>query len=158
MAKCLLWDDALWKISLDYNIWDEICTALKKAENDGNGNSQQTFIVFQDVLKTSWRRLQCNTFRLPRPLEDVFKTYLQYVFLKRLQDVFKTCLQNVLQLCLQDVLEDKKMLHCRRLQYVFIKTNVCWVITAKLFSIRLWIFSDHRQILLVILGKFNRIN
>ena len=74
MAKCLLWDDALWKISLDYNIWDEICTALKKAENDGNGNSQQTFIVFQDVLKTSWRRLQCNTFRLPRPLEDVFKT------------------------------------------------------------------------------------
>ena len=46
MAKCLLWDDALWKISLDYNIWDEICTALKKAENDGNENYQQTFIVF----------------------------------------------------------------------------------------------------------------
>ena len=56
----------------------------------------------------SWRRL-----------EDVFKTYLRYVFLKRFQDVFKTssrrvcktscnyvfktCLQDVLQLCLQDV-------------------------------------------------------
>ena len=34
--------------------------------------------------------------------QDVFNTYLQYVFLKRLQDVFKTCLQDVLQLCLQD--------------------------------------------------------
>ena len=53
------------------------------------GQTQQTFLVFQDV----------------------FKTYLQYVFLKRLQDVFKTCLQDVLLLCLQDVLEDKKMLH-----------------------------------------------
>ena len=52
--------------------------------------SQQTFLVFQDVFKTSWRRLQRNTFRLPRPLEDVFKTYLRCVFLKRLQDVFKT--------------------------------------------------------------------
>ena len=41
------------------------------------------------------RRLQRNNSRLPRPLEDVFKTYLQYVFLKRLQDVFKTCLQDV---------------------------------------------------------------
>ena len=40
------------------------------------------------------RRLQRNTFRLPRRLEDVFKTYLQYVYLKRLpdilQDIFKT--------------------------------------------------------------------
>ena len=91
--------------------------------------SQQTFIVFQDVFKMSWRRLQRNTFRLPTRLEDVFKTYLQYVFLKRLQDVFKTCLQDVLQLCLEDVLEDKKMLHWRRLQYVFTKMNVCWVKT-----------------------------
>ena len=92
--------------------------------------TQQTFLVFQDVFKTSSRRLQRNTFRLPRRLEDVFKTYLRYVFLKRLQDVlqdvfktfsrrlqdvfqdvFKTCLQDVLQLCLQDILQDKKMLH-----------------------------------------------
>ena len=56
--------------------------------------------------KTSWRRLQRTTFRLSRPLEDV------------------------LQLRLQDVLEDKKMLHWRRLQYVFTKTNVCWVWSA----------------------------
>ena len=52
--------------------------------------SQQTFLVFQDVFKTSWRRLQRNTFRLPKRLQDVFKTYLRYVFLKLLQDVFKT--------------------------------------------------------------------
>ena len=75
------------------------------------------------------RRLQRNTFRLPRPLEDVFKTYLQYVFLKRLQDVFARRLAIMSSRRLQDVLEDKKMLHSRRLQYVFTKTNVCWVTT-----------------------------
>ena len=41
--------------------------------------TQQTFIVFQDVFSV-------NTFRLPRPLEDVFLKRLQDV----LQDVFKT--------------------------------------------------------------------
>ena len=35
------------------------------------------------------RRLQLNTFCLPRPLENVLKTYLQYVFLKYLQDVLQ---------------------------------------------------------------------
>ena len=35
------------------------------------------------------RHLQRNTLRLPRPLQDVFKTYLQHVFLKRLQDVLQ---------------------------------------------------------------------
>ena len=84
-------------------------------------STQQTFLVFQDVFKTSSRRLQRNTFRLPRPLEDVFKT----------------CLQDVLQLCLQDVFktswktkkcytEDVFKTPSRRLQYAFIKTNVCW--------------------------------
>ena len=74
--------------------------------------TQQTFLVFQNVFKTSWRRLQRNTFRLPRPLEDVLKTYLQYVFLKHLQDVLKTscktssrCFQDVFKMCLQDVLQ-----------------------------------------------------
>ena len=104
--------------------------------------THQTFLVFQDVLKTSWRRLQRNTFRLPRRLQDVFKTYLQYVFLKRLQDVFKTSSKTSSRRACktsccyvfktssrqknEDVLKDKKMLHWRRLQYVFSKTNVCW--------------------------------
>ena len=52
--------------------------------------TQQTFLVFQDVFKTSWRRLQRNTFRLPRRLEDVLKTYLQDVLQLCLPDVFKT--------------------------------------------------------------------
>ena len=76
------------------------------------------------------RRLQRNTFRLPRRLEDVFKTYLQYVFLKRLQDVFKSLrrrLQDVLswktkKCCPEDFLKSSS----RRLQYVFTKTNFCW--------------------------------
>ena len=64
--------------------------------------------------KTSSRRLQRNTFRLPRRLQDVFKTYLQYVFLKRLQDVFKTFSRR-----LQDVFQDVFKTFSRRLQDVF---------------------------------------
>ena len=44
-----------------------------------NVDSQQTFFVFQDVFKVPWRRLQRNTFRLPRPLEDVFKTSSRHI-------------------------------------------------------------------------------
>ena len=90
-----------------------------------------TLFVFQDVFKTSSRRI-CNTSswnvfktlsrRLPRGLQDVF------------QDVFKTCLQDVLQLCRQLRLQDVFICHTedvlktswRRLQHVFTKTNVCW--------------------------------
>ena len=72
-----------------------------------SGCSQQTFFVFQDVLKTSSRRLQdVFEIRLPkrssRRLQDVFKTFSRRPP-RRLQDVFKTCLLDVLQLCLQDV-------------------------------------------------------
>ena len=93
--------------------------------------SQQTFLVFQDVfsvtsfvfqdlLKTPSRRPQdVFAIRLPktssRRFQDIFKTSSK-TSSRRLQVVFKTCLQDVLQLCLQDVLEDKKMLHWRRLE------------------------------------------
>ena len=108
--------------------------------------TQQTFLISQDVFKTSWRRLQRNTFCLPWPLlktssrrlQDVFAIRLPKTSSRRLQDVFKTCLQDVLQLCFQDVLEDKKMLQRRRLEDV-LKTssvrlhqdecllgNICW--------------------------------
>ena len=76
--------------------------------------TQQTFLIFQDVFKTSWRRLQRNTFCLPWPL-------------------LKTSSRR-----LQNVLEDKKMLQRRRLEDV-LKTssvrlhqdecllgNICW--------------------------------
>ena len=69
--------------------------------------SQQSFLVFQDVFKTSSRRLQSKNFRLHFPirlpktssrrlarhLQDVFKTSCNYVFKassRRLQDVFST--------------------------------------------------------------------
>ena len=99
--------------------------------------------VFQDVLKISWRCLECNNFwsykTFWRRFEDVFKTCLQNVFQKCLQDVLaRRLLQDVLKMScnyilktswrrLEDVLEDKKMLHWRRLQYVFTKTTVCMV-------------------------------
>ena len=87
---------------------------------------------FQSVFKMSSRCLQ-DVFR--RPLKDAFARPL-------LQDVFKTSSrrlqEDVLQLCLEDVLktswktkkcytEDFFKTFLRRLQYVIIKTNVCWV-------------------------------
>ena len=80
--------------------------------------THRTFLVFKTYLQYVFLK------RLPRRLQDVFKTSSRRLP-RRLQDVLKTCLQDVLLLCLQDVLEDKKMLHWRRLQYVFTKANVC---------------------------------
>ena len=82
--------------------------------------TQQTFLIFQDVFNTSSRRLQ-----------DVFAIHLPKMSSRRLA----RRLQGVLQLCLQDVLEDKKMLHWRRLQYLFTKTNVCWDNNTTLYKI-----------------------
>ena len=68
--------------------------------------------------KTSSRRLQ-DVFSVTLfVFQDVFKTYLQYVFLKRLQDVFARRLA---------------IMSSRRLQYVLTKTNVCWVVRAPFF-------------------------
>ena len=126
--------------------------------------AQQTFFVFQEVLKTSWRRLQ--------RLRDVFKTYLQYVFLKCLQDVFKTFLrrlprrlQDVFAIRLpimssrrlQDVLktswktkkcytEDVFKMFSRRLQYVFSKTNVCWEAIASGLNVLAKIWNQNSSI------------
>ena len=69
--------------------------------------------------KTSSRRLE-DVFSVTLfVFQDVFKTYLQYVFLKRLQDVFARRLAIMSSRRLQDVLEDKKMLHWRHLQDIF---------------------------------------
>ena len=69
--------------------------------------SQQTFLVFQDVFKISWKRLQRNIFLSPKTSS------------RRLHE-------HVLQLFLEDVLEDKKMLHWRRLQDVFSTPSPRW--------------------------------
>ena len=91
---------------------------------------------YQAKISCFPRGLQRNTFRLPRPLEDVFKTYLQYVFLKRLEEFFTTYLQYVFLKCLQDVfvrrlvimssrrLGRQKMLHWIRLENVFKTSSV----------------------------------
>ena len=78
----LLWFKIMWLQTLP-SIWHSLLAFFV--------NAQQTFLVFQDVFKTSWRGLQRNTFRLPRRLQDVFKTSP------------KTCFQDVFHLCLQDV-------------------------------------------------------
>ena len=142
-------------------------------------HSQQTFLVFQDVfsvtlfvfqdlLKTSSRRLE-NVFAirlpktssrrfqgvfksLPRRLQDVFKmssrrvckTSCNYVFKTSSRRVckmscnyvFKTSSRRVCKMScnyvfktssrrLQDVVEDKRMLHWRRLEDVLKTSSVC---------------------------------
>ena len=94
----------------------------------------------KDVLKTPWRRLQCNIFLSSktflrrfqdiitrRLLEDVLKKssckHILKTLWRRLENVLKTFLEDVLQTCLQDVLEDEKLLPWRRLQDVW---NTSW--------------------------------
>ena len=93
--------------------------------------------VFQDVLKTSWRCPQdIFAIRLPKTSSRRLA--------RRLQHVFKTCLQDVLQLCLQDVLEDKKMLHWRRLEEVFSTSSPRRMFAGKFLK------NSNRQILLIV--------
>ena len=66
---------------------------IKKVSGNRKGKkpaTQQTFLVFQDVFKTSWRRLQRNTFHFPRRLEDVFKTTSRRICNTSSWNVFKT--------------------------------------------------------------------
>ena len=81
---------------------------------------------YKNFCKMSWRRLRdVFAIRLPktssRGLQNVFKTSSK-TSSRHLQDAFKTCWQDVLE----DVLNDKKMLHWKRVQHVLTKTNVCW--------------------------------
>ena len=104
-----------------------------------------TLFVFQDLLRTSLRRFPKTSLkRLPRRLQDVFKMCLKDVLQLCLQDVFARRLVIMSSRRLQDVLEDKKMLHWRRLQYVFTKTNVCWVVDivfVNLYIVYNWKFN-----------------
>ena len=96
-----------------------VCGTKFSSRVGRNVDSQQTFFVFQDVFKMSWRRLQRNTFRLPRPLPKTSSRRLQDVFLKRLQDVFKTSSKR-LPRRLQDVFVRRlAIMSSRCLQYVF---------------------------------------
>ena len=94
----------------------------------------------KNVLKTPWRRLQCNIFLSSktflrrfqdiitrRLLEDVLKKtsckHILKTLWRRLENVLKMFLEDVLQTRLQDVLEDEKLLPWRRLQDVW---NTSW--------------------------------
>ena len=79
--------------------------------------SQQAFLVFQHVFQTSSRRLQdIFTICLPKTSSRrVCKTSCNYV-LKKSWKTKKCSTEDVLRMS------------SRRFQYVFTKTNVCWVI------------------------------
>ena len=117
--------------------------------------TQQTFLVLQDVFKTSWRRLQRNNFRLPRHLQDVFairlpKTSSRHLA-RRLQDVFKTSSRRVCKTSCNYVFkmswktkksytEDVFKTSSRRLQYVLTKRMFAGVLSSreKMFFIIAW--------------------
>ena len=96
---------------------------------------QQTFLVFQDVFKTSWARIQRNNFSSSKTSlrrvcntssKNVFKTSSRASSRRVCKEVLKkTSCNYVLKMSsrlLEDVLEDKK---CYT-EDVFTKTNVCW--------------------------------
>ena len=107
--------------------------------------------VFQDVLKTFWRRLQNALKTSWRCLEDVFARRLEDVLKtswRRLEDVLKTSwrrLENVLKTSWRRIAKTNILVLTktssededeRRLQDVFIKTNVCWV--SSMWMLNLW--------------------
>ena len=82
----------------------------------------------QDLLKTSWRHLEDVWPRRifccwPRRLEDVLKTYSEDLYLKRILSPWSRRLEDVFWRRRQNT-------SSKRLQDVFIKTNVCWVTTS----------------------------
>ena len=66
---------------------------------------------WQDVLKTSWKRL-----------EGVLKTYDHNEYIRVDQDVLKMSWRRLLKTKTKDVFKTSS----KRLQDIFIKTNVCW--------------------------------
>ena len=123
------------------------------------------------VLKTSWRRLQhvfsIRILRLPRCLEDVFKTSrkvlktsssrLQDVlenekFLRwrRLQDVLKKCLEDVLKTYLEDVLKTNLEDVCKtsrrqtKVLLVISVSNKCKCVSNKYFFHKLYLRNLRR--------------
>ena len=66
----------------------------------------------EDVLKTSWRRLQCNIFLSSktswRRLEDIIARRFANTSWRRLQDILGRHIANTSWRRLEDVLEDKK--------------------------------------------------
>ena len=88
-----------------------------------------------DVLKTSWRCLQCNIFCLIRSwkcLEDVLRSDLEDVLKKFLEDVLEVRLEDVLKTswktkncCAEDVLKTS-----------WKTRNVCWDTTMQLNPFR----------------------
>ena len=97
--------------------------------------------------KTSWRRLEevfsVTILHLPRRLQDVFARPLPKMSSRLLQDAFKTSSQGVFKTFSRRLrLERQKIVtlktSSRRLQYVFIKTNACWVKTANCRLVVAW--------------------
>ena len=94
-----------------YMILTEFC------ENSKFVSSQQTFVGFQDVLKTSSRHvLKTFSTRLQRNNFTSW-TRLTKTSWRRLEDVFKSSCKTFWR-HLQDVLEDEKLLRWRHLQDV----------------------------------------
>ena len=99
-----------------YTDWDET-QMLKKLPSDKISGTKKCLLFFFCESYFSFASLTFLTFLV---FQDVFKTYLQYVFLKRLQDVFKTSCKTSSGR-FQDVFRTSSKTSSRRLQDVFKK-------------------------------------
>ena len=93
---------------LQYNALLKLTSSFKRTDgrsgDTGTSNTPANISCFP-------RRLQRNTFHLPRRVQDVFAIRLPKMSSRRLQDVFARPIAIMSSRRLQDVLEDKKMLY-----------------------------------------------
>ena len=86
------------------------------------------FKIFPTNIPCFSRRLQRNTFRLPRPLEDILKTSSRCICNTSSRGLWRRfAIMSSRRLGRQNNVTLKTS--WRRLQCVFTKTNVCWVVT-----------------------------
>ena len=126
---------------LKISLQDVLRTSSKRLEDVLKMSWRRFSRRLEDVLKTSWRRLEdVYARRLEdvlktswRHLEDVWPRQIHWSWLRRLEDVFwrrkaKAYIFALIKTSwrrLEDILWRRKTFS-RRLQDVFIKTNVCW--------------------------------
>ena len=130
--------------------WRHLCkTSGRRLQNVLKTSWRRLEDVFarrlKDVLKTSWKRLAKTSWRgledvlktSWRRLEDVWPKRIYWSWSRRLEDVLKTSFEDVWvrwiysswSRRLEDVFwRRRQKMSSRRLQNVFIKSSVCWVL------------------------------
>ena len=121
--------------------WRRFQNLLKTSWRRLEGVLKMSWSRFQNILKTSLRCLEIVLKTSWKRLEDVLKTYDQDKYVGLDEDVLKTSSEDVW-------VRRKYSSWSRRLEDVFIKTNICWDTTPLLLndisSMLVSVSSKHR--------------